>query len=260
MSKTQQKVTGVTPKPSAEPRQTITPAPASTDRPEANAQCPVSDNVRGHENIEWSIAYAYGLTDASKNLPRALLVGDSICNAYQARVRELLAGKVNVSYWVSSYCVTSPNYRTLLEVQLDEACYDVVHFNNGLHSLKTPVEAYARGYGAALRLIRERQPGARIVWCSSTPLKDAERTAKTRALNAAAAEAAARLGGVGFDDLFSLLDPLDREENWCDAYHHREVAREMEAQQVSGAVLAALHPDRDAPGTPRSASGPAKQG
>lgn len=35
------------------------------------------------------------------------LVGDSICNGYQAGVRELLKGKMNVSYWISSYCVTS---------------------------------------------------------------------------------------------------------------------------------------------------------
>ena len=41
-------------------------------------KCPVSANVRGHENIEWSIAYAYGLTDDTKDLPRVLLVGDSI--------------------------------------------------------------------------------------------------------------------------------------------------------------------------------------
>ena len=58
--------------------------------------CPVSDNVRGHENIEWSVAYAYGLTDATKDLPRVLLVGDSICNGYQSGVRELLKGN---NFW-----------------------------------------------------------------------------------------------------------------------------------------------------------------
>ena len=42
--------------------------------------CPVSENLRGHENIEWSIGYAFHLTDANKALPRVLLVGDSICN------------------------------------------------------------------------------------------------------------------------------------------------------------------------------------
>lgn len=40
--------------------------------------CPVGENVRGHENVEWSVAYAFHLTDAKKDLPRVLLVGDSI--------------------------------------------------------------------------------------------------------------------------------------------------------------------------------------
>ena len=35
--------------------------------------CPVAENVRGHENTEWSTSYAYHLTDANKDLPRVLL-------------------------------------------------------------------------------------------------------------------------------------------------------------------------------------------
>jgi hypothetical protein len=96
--------------------------------------CPVSENLRGHENIEWSIGYAFNLTDPKKKeLPRVLLVGDSICNGFQGEVKKLLEGKMNVSYWVSSYCVTSPRYLKLLAFYLDEAKYDVIHFNNGLH-------------------------------------------------------------------------------------------------------------------------------
>lgn len=49
-------------------------------------KCPIAENVRGHENIEWSISYAYGLTDATRDLPRVLLIGDSICNGYQGGV------------------------------------------------------------------------------------------------------------------------------------------------------------------------------
>ena len=60
-------------------------------------QCPVSDRARGHENTEWSIAYAYGLADETRDLPRVLLVGDSICNGYKDLVRERLKGKLNVS-------------------------------------------------------------------------------------------------------------------------------------------------------------------
>ena len=97
---------------------------------------PVAENVRGHENIEWSISYAYHFTDAKKDLPRVLLVGDSICQGYQGKVCGKLDGKVNVTYWASSYCVTSPGYLRLLAFYLDEAKYDVIHFNNGLHSCK----------------------------------------------------------------------------------------------------------------------------
>ncbi len=212
-------------------------------------KCPISENVRGHENIEWSIAYAYGLTDATKDLPRVLLVGDSICNGYQSAVRDRLKGKVNVSYWVSSYCVSSPAYLPLLAVYLDEAKYDVIHFNNGLHSLsQTTLEAYEKGYRAALELIRRKQPQAKIVWCSCTPLYDihyaADRVkkgpAKVPQLNAAAAKVAAELGVTMADDLFALCNPLGRKENWRDGCHFNSPAIAKQADQVAASVLSAL--------------------
>jgi hypothetical protein len=201
--------------------------------------CPVSDNVRGHENVEWSIGYAFHLTDAKKKLPRVLLVGDSICNGYQGAVQKRLDGKVNVSYWVSSYCVTSPNYLKFLSIYLDEAKYDVIHFNNGLHSLATSEAAWEKGLKAAFELIRRKQPNAKLVWCSSTPVKDAAKTKKAKALNDIAAKEAKRLGLV-VDDLFALLDPLDRETNWSDVYHHKAPLREKEADQVAAVVLSVL--------------------
>ena len=207
------------------------------DQRAAQVKCPVSTNVRGHENTEWSTYYGYHLTDKDRGLPRVLLVGDSICNGYQAGVARILAGKMNVSYWISSYCVTSPGYLKRLELCLDEAKYDVIHFNNGLHSLGTPTGDWAKGLEAALKLIREKQPSARIVWATSTPLKNPTLTAKARALNAAAADVVKRLGGIATDDLFVLLDPLDREQNWSDTFHHKPPVRTQEAEQVAASVL-----------------------
>ena len=203
-------------------------------------QCPISENVCGHENIEWSRSYAYGLTDETCGLPRVLLVGDSICNGYQGGVRERLKGKMNVTYWVSSYCVTSPAYLRLLSIYLDEAKYDVIHFNNGHHShSKTSAEVYAKGLEAAFELIRRKQPQAKLVWCSTTPLKSATMTARCRERNKVAAKVVEKLGGIAVDDLFAICDPLDRDSNWKDNHHFLPAAVAMQAEQVSESVLAA---------------------
>ena len=217
---------------------TLMPAIALAD--EIAKQYPVAENMRGHENTEWSISYAYHLTDANKNLPRVLLVGDSICQGYQGKVREKLEGKANVTYWASSYCVTSPGYLRLLAFYLDEASYDVIHFNNGLHSCETPVADYEKAYRAALQLIRKKQPKAKIVWATSTPInaKDA-RVGKVAQLNAAARRAADVLGDISENDLFALMNPLERSAYWVDTHHYSNAGYELIASQVVERVSAA---------------------
>ncbi len=201
---------------------------------------PVAENVRGHENTEWSISYAYHLTDAKKNLPRVLLVGDSICQGYQGKVAAKLDGKANVTYWASSYCVTSPGYLRLLAFYLDEAEYDVVHFNNGLHSCDTPVADYEKSYRAALQLVKKKQPKAKLVWASSTPInaKDA-RAGKVAALNAAARRAAESVEDVVENDLYALVNPLERKSYWVDTHHYTDAGYEILASQVAEVVQAA---------------------
>ena len=202
---------------------------------------PVAENVRGHENTEWSISYAYHLTDAKKNLPRVLLVGDSICQGYQGKVAAKLDGKANVTYWASSYCVTSPGYLRLLAFYLDEAKYDVIHFNNGLHSCETPVADYEKAYRNALRLVKDRQPKAKIIWASSTPIntENASRANKVVQLNTAARRAAESAGSTAENDLFSLANPLDRKAYWVDTHHYTDAGYEILASQVAEMVSAA---------------------
>ena len=199
-------------------------------------KCPINSRVRGHENVEWSTGYSYHLTDDLKELPRVLIIGDSICNGYQPFVHKRLKGKVNVSYWVSSYCVTSPAYLKLLDVYLGESNYDVVHFNNGLHSLGVSPKEWGRGLEAALKLIRKRQPRAKIIWATSTPLRTEEGSERVRKLNAVGTEVTRRLGGIIGNDLFGLINPLDRATNWTDDYHHVPGLYEREADQVAGLI------------------------
>ena len=200
---------------------------------------PVNPNIEGRENIEWSISYGYHLTDGEKDQPRVLLVGDSICNFYKDNVISFIDGRMNVTYWVSSFCVTHPCYLPSLEVHLRQSRYDVIHYNNGLHSLGTDVTAWTNGLVRAIRLIRTLQPQARLVWCTSTPLTDAEKTAQAVALNVAAKAVFAQpdMGPIYTDDLFSLIDPLDRKTYWKDVYHHQPAAVTMEAEQVVASVV-----------------------
>ena len=204
------------------------------------ADYPVSVNLRGHENTEWSTSYAYHLRDAQKSLPRVLLIGDSICQGYQSGVCSALEGKMSVTYWASSYCVTSPCYLKFLSIYLDEAEYSVIHFNNGCHSLSTSTEDWEKGLRAAFMLIKLKQPKARIVWTTTTPNRDAENNAKIVRMNEIAAKVVAEFGNITVDDLFSLMNPLDRTLYWSDNFHFKEEAIDMQVKQVADACLKAM--------------------
>ena len=201
--------------------------------------CPVSPKAKGHENIEWNRLWAVHLTDASKDLPRALLVGDSICEEYGGAVERTLAGKVNVDRWASSYCLTSPGYRDLLAASLAVAKYDVVHFNNGLHSLSSDRDLWEAKLEEALRLVRRMQPQSKIVLATSTPLRPERLTAKVRELNERLLAVAGRQA-LPVNDLFALLDPLDRQAEWSDDFHHKQPVKDRLARQVADKVLQLL--------------------
>jgi len=190
--------------------------------------CPVSAKVKGHENQEWSHSDGYHLRDGNSKLPRVLLVGDSICNAYRDGVRRALEGKMNVTYWASSYCVTSRGYMVLLGFYLDEAKYDVVHFNNGLHSMSADLVLWEEGLRKAFRLIRQNQPKAKIVWRTITPLKDRKLTERVVRMNTIAEKVVKEVGDIEVDDLFTPMNALDRESNWADMFHFRPGAVRMQ--------------------------------
>jgi len=208
----------------------VSPGDVATDYP-------VSENAGGRENIEWSTSYGYHLIDERKDLPRVLLIGDSICAGYQPEVRSMLEGKLNVTYWTSSYCVTRPAYLKFLAAYLEESEFAVIHINNGCHSFTTAEEDWERGLRAVFGLIREKQPKAKIVWRTTTPNRDVMRNAKFVRLNAIAAKVAAELGNIRTDDLFALMNPLDRSVYWVDNSHFTAAAITMQAKQVSAACL-----------------------
>ena len=189
------------------------------------------------EATEWIVSYAYNANDTK--LPRVLLVGDSICNAYSGDVCKELAGTVSVSFFATSKCVCDKSYLRSLAFFLDESDYAVIHFNNGLHSLASDRQDWETCLRAAIKLIKAKGKGAKIIWASSTPLKDPALTAKAKELNAIAARVMTE-EGIPTDDLFALMDPLDREANWGDTFHFKGDAKKMQAKAVGDCVRKAL--------------------
>ena len=209
------------------------------------------------EGTEWTIIYWYNANETA--LPRVLLVGDSICNGYQSMVKDKLAGVAYTSFYATSKCVTDPSYLKELAHVLGEYRYSVVHFNNGLHSLGTDQKEWATALRGAFDLLRDKGQGAKIIWATSTPLKDPTLTAKAKALNETA-DPIVKEYGFPVDDLFGLMDPQDRAKLWSDTFHYTTEGREMEAKQVADSIRPLLPAvPAPAPGT-APANGPVRNG
>jgi len=83
------------------------------------------------ERIEWADIW---VTDANKDdLPRVLLIGDSITRGYFGEVEKHLAGKAYFARLTTSKCVADPSFADEIQLLLKHYTFAVIHFNNGLH-------------------------------------------------------------------------------------------------------------------------------
>ena len=98
------------------------------------------------ERFEWIHSWC-DYTERT-DLPRVLLIGDSITHGYQTKVRELLAEQYLVDYIATSYSVDSIFYNQLIAAFAADSKYDVIHFNHGLHGGHMSTEVYASGMDA----------------------------------------------------------------------------------------------------------------
>jgi len=196
-----------------------------------------AETSRVRENVEWSISYAFNAKDTAS--PRVLLIGDSICNGYQSKVREKLAGRANVSFWASSKCVTDPDYFRELDFVLDGGRFDLITFNNGLHSLGTDRAEWEAAYRAVIAFIRAKKPDAALTLVLCTPLNDPPRDEASRELNDITRRIAADTDAVLLD-LYAPLENLNRDEHMNDVYHWKAPAIEIQAEVIRAHVESRL--------------------
>ncbi len=112
-------------------------------------------------------AWAYVQDDP--DLPRVLIIGDSISRAYTATVRQALKGKANV-HRAPANCGPTARFQEFGEVWLNQNSrntWDFVVVNFGIHDGKNP-----KGYEERLRQVftRLKATGAKkVFWVRTTP-------------------------------------------------------------------------------------------
>ncbi len=211
-------------------------------------QLPETTHTR--ENTEWSISYSFNARDTEN--PRVLLIGDSVCNAYQSGVRQKLGNNANVTFWASSKCVTDPDYLRELNFLLDTYWYDAICFNNGLHSLTASPDEWEEAYANVIRFISDKCKGIPLFLVLSTPIADRDKNAIVVRFNEYVSDFAYKKG-FSVIDLWSPMSALNKREHMSDAYHWKAEAVGMQADIVASALLPLVAPEPEVEETAEAA-------
>jgi len=197
--------------------------------------------------------------EEQEGLPRVLLIGDSISMGYTVAVRDLLKGKANVIRPLTN-CGPTTRGVDQIEQWLGDGRWDVIHFNFGLHDIvffsadgKTRVEPDVEGarhqviaedYEKNLRLLvaRMKKTGARLIWCTTTPVPagSAGRKADESVLYNEIAAKVMQEYGVAIDDLHAFALPQLEEIQLPKNVHFSPEGSKVLATQVAKSISESL--------------------
>ena len=179
--------------------------------------------------------------DANKtDLPRVLIIGDSIVSRYASAVNGAIKGKAYLSVMATSKAVGDPALLEEIKTILSQYKFAVVHFNIGLHGFE-PV-AYKKGFPEMIDTIRKNAPGAKLIWGTTTPCKSEGVTANVRKSNEIAAEFVTK-ENIAVDDLFAFaMSNADKPDVMWDGggVHFTEAGAALQGKQVAQSILALL--------------------
>ncbi|MEO8497552.1 MAG: SGNH/GDSL hydrolase family protein [Planctomycetota bacterium] len=192
-------------------------------------------------------------------LPRVLLIGDSISIGYTLAVRDELKGKANV-HRPSTNCGPTILGIKQIDSWLGDQKWDVIHFNWGLHDLKymgpdgtnladpkdagshqqVPIDEYEKHLQTLVA--RMKQTGAKLIWCSTTPVPDgsAGRVVGDAVKYNEAAAKVMKDNDVAIDDLYAFAKPQLAEIQLKANVHFSPEGSKILAKQVASSITAAL--------------------
>ena len=180
-------------------------------------------------------------------LPRVLLIGDSISIGYTLPTRAELAGKANVRR-APTNCGPTIHGLERIDEWLGDGRWDVIHFNWGLHDLKfiegkrqVPLDEYEKNMEQLVA--RLKKTGAKLIWCSTTPVPEGCSPPRTNedviAYNATAKKIMDR-EGIAIDDLYGFALPKLPQIQMPANVHFTPEGSKILAGQVAESIWAAL--------------------
>ena len=179
-------------------------------------------------------------------LPRVLLIGDSISIGYTLPTRELLKGKANVHRIPTNGGPTSNGLKSI-DAWLGDAKWDVIHFNWGLHDLRRdtadvqiPLDQYEHNLQQLVE--RLKKTGAKLIWCSTTPVPAgaAKRVPGDEEKYNAVAAKIMQAAGVPTNDLYTFAKPQMDKIALPMNVHYSDEGSKVLATQVAKSIEAAL--------------------
>jgi hypothetical protein len=190
------------------------------------------------ESIEWCDIWISHANETK--LPRVLLIGDSIVRDYYPEVAKRLASKAFVARLSTSRFIADPMLLKEIELVLDGTKFDVIQFNNGMHGWQHTEAEYRKAFPKLIKTIRAHAPKARLIWATTTPLRDGKGVAydsnsqysdgRIAARNAIAAETVAAQN-IPTDDLNAAM--RGHPEFHSDNVHFNSQGIQIQAGQVS---------------------------
>lgn len=222
------------------------------------------DGIFVTDEIEVTALPDTRLTDDPK-LPRVLVIGDSISMNYHDAAKAALRGLANYhrndgNAYTSAHGVLNADL-WLGDWQSPGLGWDVIQFNHGLHDLKQPYDPATDHWGGYAVSIEDykanlekeiailRKTGAKLIWCSTTPVPNdnkstyARRKGASAVFNAAAMEVMRRHPEILVTDLHSVVDGSPAFDAWRrqnDVHFYQENETRILGDAVAATIRQAL--------------------
>lgn len=197
-----------------------------------------------YEGTEWTNIW---IPSANKSdLPRVLLIGDSITQGYYNFVKDSLQGKAYVAYYTTSRGIVDPVLFEEIKTLIKYHKFKVIHFNNGLHGYYYTPEQYESGLKKLVKLLKKYGQGAELIGATSTRVLPGFKGWKTDEYNQKLIETRNRImikvcreNNIEVDNLYEVTK--DHPEWFADdKIHYKKIGFRELGNQVTKYILKKL--------------------